>query len=74
VLARTAIKGEAAVRLAVEALQIALVRRGLDEQEVAGAARALGSEWARWSATGRGAVVRRFRWIRKLPGGKRPGR
>ncbi len=73
-LARTAITGEAAVSLAAEALQTALVKRGLDEDEAVGAARALTSERARWAATGRGTVVRRYQWVKTAPGGKRTGR
>ena len=73
-LARTAITGEAAVSLAARALQTALERRGLDEHEAAGAARALASERARWATAGRGTVVRRLQWVKTSPVGKRPRR
>lgn len=71
-LARTAVTGEAAVHLAAEALQTALVRRGLDLREAAGAARALASERARWAAGG--TVVRRFRRVKTSLGAKRARR
>lgn len=73
-LARTAITGEAAVGLAAQALQGALLKRGLDQGEAVGAARALASERARWAARGRGTVVRREQWVKTPPGGKRPKR
>lgn len=73
-LARTAVTGEAAVGLAAEALQTALVRRGLDASEAVGAARAVASERARWAASGRGTVVRRYQWVKTPSGGKRSGR
>ena len=73
-LARTAVTGEAAVGLAAEALQTALVKRGLEGGEAVGAARALASERARWAAKGRGTVVRRYEWVKTPPGGKRPRR
>lgn len=53
------------VMKAAQAVRSSLAKMGLDETTAGEVANRVGAEASRWSADGRGTVVRRMRWVKR---------